>query len=64
LEQRLEVVKRIEAIFKEAGLAITVNWDAALDFPLVEPLSQVEKLSPDLKKKYLLLVNRMIEVIV
>lgn len=65
LEQRLEVVKRIEQLFQEAGLErnlIRIDWQTDLDFPVVEPLRLVEQLPPALKLRYLKLINRIIEV--
>ncbi len=65
LEQRLDVVRRIEQIIREAGLSAQlklVDWNAEMDFPVVEPLSVIEQLPPALKFKYLTLINRIIEV--
>ncbi len=65
LEQRLDVVRRIEQIIREAGLSAQlklVDWNAEMDFPVVEPLSAIEQLPPALKFKYLTLINRIIEV--
>ncbi len=65
LEQRLDVVKRIEDIIKAAGLGhklIMVDWDTDMDFPVVNPISIVEELPQPLKVKYLILINRIIEV--
>lgn len=65
LEQRLEVVKRIEHIIKEAGLEHKlkmIDWDTEKDFPVVQPLSIIEELPKPLKTKYLILINRIIEV--
>ena len=65
LAQRLDVVQRIENLFKEAGLEkelIRVDWQTDIDFPVVEPLQLVEKLPPASKLRYLKLINRIIEV--
>ncbi len=65
LEQRLDVVKRIEGIVREAGLSAQlkfVDWDADMDFPVVQPIQVIEQLPPALKFKYLTLINRIIEV--
>lgn len=65
LEQRLEVVKRIQMIVKEAGLEKElklVDWDVERDFPVVEPISVIEALPKHLKTQYLKLINRIIEV--
>lgn len=65
LEQRLDVVKRIENIIHEAGLSAQlrlVDWDADMDFPVVHPIQVIEQLPPALKLKYLALINRIIEV--
>lgn len=65
LEQRLDVVTRIENMIREAGLThqlIRVDWDTELDFPSVEPLHIIEQLPPAIKLKYMKLINRIIEV--
>lgn len=65
LEQRLDVVKRIENIIKEAGFQERlkmIDWNPDMDFPVVEPLSVIEDLPKPLKSKYLVLINRIIEV--
>jgi hypothetical protein len=65
LEQRLDVVKRIEDIVREAGLSgqlRLVDWDAGMDFPVVHPITVIEQLPPVLRLRYLTLINRIIEV--
>jgi hypothetical protein len=65
LGQRLDVVRRIEQIIKDAGLSSQlqqIDWNSDMDFPVVEPLSVIEALPPALKMKYLILINRIIEV--
>ena len=65
LEQRLDVVKRIENIIREAGFIDrlkVIDWNTEIDFPVVEPISVIEDLPKHLKTKYLILINRIIEV--
>jgi len=65
LEQRLDVVKRIENIIREAGFIDrlkVIDWNTEIDFPVVEPISVIEDLPKNLKTKYLILINRIIEV--